>query len=195
MFKKNFVAATLAALSCSAIAAPEVKLTTASPAVAVGEVFSVLLTGSSFDAFSGKSIDNISGAHSLTFSFTNSTLEVVGVTLAPQWAFGVNLGTVSQSAGTITGLRFGSFPALMGTNFEIGTVTLRAIAPGAGSLDLVSGTFQGRLGGRAGQSFSPAMGEVAITVTSAVPEPMSAALLLAGLGCVGFVARRRVRKL
>ena len=191
MTKMTLIAMSMAALSMSALAAPEVKLTTASPTVNVGDVFSVLLSAASFDVISGKSIDNISGAKDLTFSFTNSTLEVVSVAFAPQWTFGVSLGVVDQAAGSITGARFGSFPAVTGTDFAIGTVTLKAIAAGTGTLDLVSGTFQGKLGGVSGQSFSPAMGEVSVAVTSAVPEPMSAAMLLAGLGCLAFVAKRR----
>lgn len=191
MTKKTMVAMGLALLSLQALAAPEVKLAASQPSVNVGDVFSVMLSAASFDAIAGKSIDSISGARDLTFSFTSGTLEVVNVTLAPQWTFGVNLGVVDPTAGTITGLRFGSFPAVTGTDFAIGTVTLRAVAAGSGTLDLVSGTFQGKLGGVTGQSFSPAMGEATVVVASAVPEPASLALLLAGLGCVALRTRAR----
>lgn len=191
MMKKTLTALSLAALTAGAVAAPEVTLTTSSPTVSVGDVFSVLVSATSFDAIAGKSIDNISGAKDLVFSFTNNTLEFVSLAVAPQWTFGVNLGTVNAAAGTITGVRFGSFPAVTGTSFQIGTVTLKAIGAGAGKLDLVSGTFQGKLSGVSGQSFTPAMGEVSVAVTSAVPEPTSVAMLLAGLGGLGFMFKRR----
>ncbi len=61
------------------------------------------------------------------------------------------------------------------------------ITVGAGftGLDIVSTNPKPDRGGRGGIS------NVALYATQPVPEPQTCALLLAGLGVIGFVARRR----
>ncbi len=186
MFKSVVVSFSIAASALSAQAAPEVQLTSSLTSVSAGQVFDVLLKGLSFDqTAAGLVIDNLSGAQNFNFTFAN--LEVVNVAIDPRWTFGNNVGTINQTMGTWTGLRFGTFPSTTDDNFNIATITLKALAAGPAVLDLVSGSFSGKVGGVAGQKFNPAMGEISVT---AVLEPQQWALLLAGLGFIGMRLKR-----
>jgi hypothetical protein len=56
--------------------------------------------------------------------------------------------------------------------------------------DLAAGTYTLTVSGIA-QKYSTYGGSLSVSAVSAVPEPASVALLLAGVGCMGFVAKRR----
>jgi len=186
------VAAALA--TPSAHAAPEIQFTPSTSTIAVGQVFDVLLTGTSFDATSGGTpIANVTGGQNLQFSFDPLRFEVLSVSIDPRWTFaaGNKPGVIDPVNGSISGMAFGVFPATTDDDFDIATFTLRALAPGAGALVLNSGQFIGTVGGKPGQLITASFGEAAISVGSVVPEPQQWALLLAGLGLVAL--RRRPR--
>lgn len=188
-YKSTLIGLSVAAATAVAQAAPEVEFDPNLEAVAVGQVFDVSLKGVDFHQTSdGLLIDNLSGAQNLTFHYSPAILEVVGITIAARWNFGNSTGAIDPVLGILSGVRFGTFPSTTDDNFDIATITLRALAPGQGTLDLVSGSFSGRFDGVSGRSFTPALGQLDVSV---VPEPQSWALLLAGLGLVAFRLRRR----
>jgi len=107
----------------------------------------------------------------------------------PRWSFaaGNKIGTIKQARGTSTGVAFGAFPATTDDDFNIATITLKALAPGLGTPALTSGQFIGVVGDSAGKQISPALGQATVTV---VAEPQQWTLLLAGLRLVGVVRRK-----
>lgn len=190
---KSLIAGLSLAASLGAQAAPELQFTPGSTSVAVGHVFDVVLRGLSFgQTDGGLAIDNLSGGQNLAFSYDATVLELVQITLDPRWTFGANVGTHNAALGSVTGLRFGVFPATTDDSFDIASFKLKALAPGQGKLDLISGSFSGRVGGKAGVTFGAMLGEVTVAVT-AVPEPAALLLWLAGLG--GLAALRRSDRL
>lgn len=180
----------LTGLAGTAQAAAEIAFDPASTNVAVGDVFEVVLHGLGFDqTATGQTIGNLTGGQNLNFSYSSGVFEIVSITIDPRWTFaaGNRPGTIDPVAGTVTGTAFGTFPATPDDAFDIATFTLRALAPGNGMLDLVSGQFIGQVNGASGQLITPAMGQAQISV---VPEPQQWALMLAGLGFVALRLRR-----
>lgn len=98
----------------------------------------------------------------------------------------LDLGTVSQISGISASLFTGG-GALVASGIPFGSalsiVPTTSIASGAYDLR-VSGTVTGTLGG----SFA---GTLNASPTAPIPEPETYAMMLAGLGLMGFVARRR----
>lgn len=193
---RNRVIATMLAglvLACSGgtvRAAAQTKLVPSFSDVAVGDVFEIVLTGLGFDqTLDGKTIGNVTGGQNLNFSFSQGTLEVLGVAIAPRWTFaaGNRPGTIDNSAGTVSGTAFGTFPATTDDDFDIVTFTVKALAPGSANMALTSAQFIGQVDGRAGQLISASLAQTSVNV---VPEPGQWALLLAGLTFVGLKLRR-----
>jgi hypothetical protein len=193
MLRTAAIALALVVAGAAAQAVPTVAFDPAVNSVVVGDVFHLDLQGSSFDRTSGGLvIGNFTGGQNLRFSYTSASLEVVAIAIAPRWTFttGNRSGSVDAGAGTVSGVAFGVFPATTDDDFDILRVTLKALAPGRGSIALLAGQFIGQVGGLGGQLIVPTFGSASIDI-AAVPEPQSWALLLAGLGLIGFVARRR----
>lgn len=87
-------------------------------------------------------------------------------------------------------IHFGSFGGLSGQN-RLGTLTVGFTAPGQAAVGLAINSFYGAFYG----STTPTPLDVqltgaSLTVTSAVPEPQVAGLMLAGLGVLAGAARR-----
>lgn len=134
----------------------------------------------------------LGGAVSL--SFDPSVLQVVNVTLkAPQDISG-KTGVIDNALGTIKGIGFASFAGVSG-NFNLATVEFHGVGAGISQLnvtdanDLIYAWVNDVSGGQV-VNFSGMNGSVTV---AAVPEPETWAMLLAGLGLVGFSARRRVQ--
>ena len=139
-----------------------------------------------------------SNGSALSFTFTVGagmvgTLTVVDGSFAGDTFsitnFGAALGTTSAVApGTYeaaidTGYDFDA--ALANPNFSRGVFTL-----GEGSYSISGQLLQSVTFG--GQALNATVGAVQLTV-SAVPEPSTVAMLLAGFGVMGLLARRRTR--
>ena len=95
----------------------------------------------------------------------------------------LDLGTVSQISGIFASLYTGAGVLVApGVTFGSALSIVPTTAIAAGMYDLrVSGTVTGSLGG----SFAGTMN------AAPIPEPEVYAMMLAGLGLIGFVARRR----
>lgn len=188
MMKSTVIGLSITMAAVGAQAAAGVGFDPSFESVAVGQVFEVVLKGMTFDVTRGGAvIDNFTGGQGLNFSFSRATLEVVKVSIDPRWNFGNRTGTISQARGTLTNMWFGVFPATTDDNFNIATITLKALAPGQGVLTLDAGKFVGKVGGIAGITIAPTLGHTSVTV---IPEPQQWALLLAGLGVVALGRRR-----
>jgi hypothetical protein len=96
----------------------------------------------------------------------------------------------AEGGGILNSLAFGNFGGL--STGVVGTLTFLATAPGIsqvmlmadGGSSIVAGDFFSVTGARQSPSFGGAF-------VAVVPEPELWALMLAGLGLVGFIARRR----
>ena len=133
------------------------------------------LSGSFIDSFvfhySGTGIvdvwlDTASSVNALATQqivFTGATLNGVALTIDPAWTSG---GTVFRTAGLFQ-------------------------EPLSGDLTLVVSGYAGLMGSQGQRISASYSGGINVMPTSAVPEPESYALMLAGLSVVGLLARRR----
>ena len=188
-------ASLLSVAAFSANALPTVAFDQSVISVHVGDTFELVLQGSGFDFDAdGKLINNVTGGQSFDLSFGAAALQLVDVEIASRWIFtsGNKTGDVDNTAGTLTGLAFGTFPATADDSFDIATLRFQAI--GAGSTDVVvtSGTVVARVDNVSGSSISSVFDPTNVSVTSPVPEPETWAMMLAGLGMLGWQARRRL---
>ena len=180
----------MAATAGTAQAAAQTQLEASFAEVAVGDIFEVVLKGLGFDQNSdGKPIGNVTGGQNLNFTFNSASAQVLGIVIDPRWTFtsGNRTGTINQAVGTLTGVAFGVFPATTDDDFTIATLTLKALAPGQVNLTLASAQFIGQVDGRSGQLITAGLAQASVAV---VPEPEQWALLMAGIGVVGWRARR-----
>jgi len=198
MIKSIAASLSLLALVASVQAAPSIQLTPSFESVSVGDEFNVLVKGLGFGTTdTGLTIVNFTGGQNLNFTFQSSMLEVLSVTIDPRWTFaaGNKPGTIDNVNGTLKGVAFGVTPPTTDDDFNIASIKVRAIGAGQGTLDLTTGTFVGLVtkatGGNSTQAIAAAMGQADVTITSAVPEPQTWALLLAGMGCISLKLRRR----
>ena len=123
------------------------------------------------------SLPRFSDADGLTYNrfatATDDSGEAVGTQIGSNFGL-YTRGNLSAAFGTLVG-RIDS-----GDYFVIGT-SFSGVATASGTLNLFywdSNNFDNT-------------GSIDVAVTGAVPEPQTYALMLAGLGAIGFVARRR----
>lgn len=112
----------------------------------------------------------------LTFTLTIASTINGSVTSVVNGTQDVDFTTIA-----ITGPTGASFSLLLGDPVEVWAL------PGGGTL-LSAGSYTLTLNGSNSASQGSYAGNLAVT---AVPEPQTYAMLLAGLGAVGFLARRR----
>jgi hypothetical protein len=105
----------------------------------------------------------------------------------------------TDAAGTISGAATGAGPRMLFySDFEVGTVNAELADTGF-PVNIGSGNFVARLEvgveGNNGFNYLPGapypQNNQYIGISDAIPEPETYAMLLAGLGLMGFVARRR----
>jgi hypothetical protein len=170
-FKKLIVAVSLAtALSTTALsaAAATSTLTFSSNGVAS---FSNLSTGSSFDDI---------------FSFTLTSSNDATVSAISGFLLSGITGTDTVSFSSIkllsgeTTIATGTLSSLFSAN-GIAVVGSSGLAAGEYSIEIAGTAINGESGNYSGN----------VNLVSAVPEPESYAMLLAGLGLMGTIARRR----
>ena len=182
-----------ATAAINAHALPTVGFDQTTKSVDVGDTFELVLQGSGFDTtFDAKLIDNVTGGQHFDLSFGAGVLQLVDVQIASRWIFssGNKTGTIDNGAGTLTGMAFGTFPATTDDSFDIATLSFQAISSGASELVLSGGVFAARVASISGSVITPDFETTNISVTSPVPEPETWAVMLAGLGMIGWRTRR-----
>ncbi len=187
-FKTSLVAASLLSASALAFAASPVTLASPSPAqpsILIGS-FSALVSGAEFSflvkagdvldkitvasTHSSKSKTGLAGSFVQTAGFDITKVyfdnQAVGADIAP-------LPTASQSNNTWNMVDFDNWSFAPGQQLTAGLHVIKIEG-----LSKAGGGFTGNV-------------QITAGLTPAVPEPQTYALLLAGLGAIGFAARRR----
>ena len=146
--------------------------------------------GQSIIFFEGNTTGTTDASITSAFNTAWGTSFVFGTNIGAYGGSGVGLSTsgdavnIFNGGGTrITGVQFGV--TTTGVTFDnaanLGDTTLPLPTISTLSIDGVNGAFVSSIG----ETGSPG------TIAAAVPEPESYAMLLAGLGLLGFAARRR----
>jgi hypothetical protein len=181
--------ATAALLLCAAAAKAAPGDPTNEPCSTFGDLLNVSVSACA-GFFSGNLITGTSGSHisasvasvlgSLSMEDASSA-SVIEVVTPLQGALTINFSTLMVGQ-TIIGIHAGqnAFPAGYDGKPRGGTAFY--------SFDAGAGTHSISLDA---QRWGSASSNAAIYMTSAVPEPATSAFMVAGLGAVGFVARRR----
>jgi hypothetical protein len=171
-----------ATLSLSLVAAHAGTLAIGSPGapVQLGDAFSVSVTGLGF-------ADLVVGG-GFNLAFNPAVLQLEGpAMIAPIWEFVPAGGSVNNGAGTLMNASFNSFVTPRDGDFAVATLNFRAVGPGSSDMTLSPSAifvFSDHLG----NALHPDFGAASVAV---VPEPGSIAMMLAGLGALLPLVRRR----
>jgi len=185
MHFKHLSLALAASLCVGAVQAQSLVLTPSTKSVSLGDTFTLLVEGKGF------ATAVVGGGFGL--SFDASVLKLNSVSIPAAWEFfpptGPVTGDINNVAGTVTDAAFTTFSAPKAGDFLAATLTFTAVGGGSSKVSLsASPTFV--FSDVDVNTLEPSYGSATINV-SAVPEPSSLALVLAGAGGLAWVARRK----
>lgn len=181
---KQLTLALAATLAMGAVQAQSLVLTPSTKSIARGDTFTLQVEGKDF------STAIVGGGFGLTFDPTK--LQLDGVAIPAAWEFAPRGGLIDNASGTLADAAFTTFISPQAGDFLAATLTFRAVGAAPGPLGTVVQLTSSPLvfGDVNVNTITPTFGSATITI-SAVPEPSSLALVLAGAGGLGWVARRR----
>jgi len=175
--------AALAAVLLSAVGVANAGTLSISPSnteVGIGDIFNLDIKGSDF-------LDTIVGG-GFDIAFNGAALELVSVTIDPSWEFAPSGGVIDNAAGSLTDASFNSFTTPRSGDFNVATLSFRAVAAGLWEVALApSAVFV--FSDIAANEVTPLFGSAEVLVV--VPEPGVVAMMLGGLALLGFALRGR----
>ncbi len=132
----------------------------------------------------------LGGAATLTFD--PSKLQVLAVTVTAPTDIGIQQGTIDNTLGTVTGIGFASFVGV-GNEFNFAKIQFKAIGTGDAQLSMADANDPIYVWVNEAVEVPTFINTTGTISVSAVPEPASLALMLGGLGVLGFASRRRTK--
>ncbi len=147
--------------------------------VTIGDSFTVDLRAAGFP-------DKVFGG-GYNIAFDASILQLDDIAFPASWEFLTSKGT--QVGGNVSDVFFNTFSAPIAGDFLTSTLKFKAIGVGTSAIT-VSESPSFPFGDEFANAVSVSYVGGSVNV-AAVPEPGAVALLLAGMGAVGFVASRR----
>ncbi len=182
-FRAFLAGLAIALLSASATAtAGSMVITPPDTEVQVGESFDLQVQGRSF-------LETIVGG-GFDLVFNGAALELIGVTINPVWEFVPSGGTIDNAAGSLTDASFNSFTTPRNGDFDVATLSFRALAPGNWQIALAPSTIF-VFSDTGANEVTPLFATANVLV--AVPEPSAVAMMLAGFGLLALTLRYRRR--
>lgn len=146
----------------------------------VGQSFSLTVEGQGFPTAI------VGGGFNLSFDPT--VLRLDGMTIPSSWEFFRSTGLLDPASGTVTDVSFNTFGNPKAGDFLAATLNFTAVGAGTSRVQLSPSTPYVFADVDVNQ-VNPSFGSATVNV-SAVPEPASLALLLAGVGVVAMTRRR-----
>lgn len=175
--------AALAAVLLSAVGVANAGTMSISPPnseVWIGTIFNLEVKGTDF-------LETIVGG-GFDLAYNGAALELLSVTIKPSWEFVPSGGIIDNAAGSLTDASFNSFTTPRSGDFDVATLSFRAIAGGLWNVALApSAVFV--FSDTSANAVTPLFGSAEVLVV--VPEPGMVAMTLAGLALLGFAARAR----
>lgn len=176
--KHTLIAASL--LLAASAQAQTVSVIQAQTNVSVGDTFKVELQATGFPN------KIFGGGYNLSFDPTKLQLDAIDIPAAT-WEFARSNGTLNAAAGTVTDIYFNTFAAPIAGDFLTAAVSFKAIAAGTSAI-----TVSESISFPFGDEFAAAVPVTYVGgLVTAVPEPGALGLVLAGIACVAWTARRR----
>ena len=171
----------LSLLSAGAVQAQSLVVNPGSTTTEVGQSFSLTVEGKDF------ATAIVGGGFNLSFDPT--MLHLDSISIPTSWELFRSTGLLDEASGTVTDVSFNTFSSPKAGDFLTATLNFTAVGVGTSQVRLAPSTPYVFADVDVNQ-VNPSFGSATVTV-SAVPEPASLALLLAGAGVVAVVRRRQ----
>jgi hypothetical protein len=190
----NFKTLTLALAAALSFSAAQAQVATPAPSLNLAPNTLDVHVGDSFsmDVMASNFANPMTGG-GFGLSFNAAVLQLDSVSIPANWDFRRDGGLIDNASGTLAGAYFSTFVSPKAGSFQVGTLNFKAIGIGSASINLMANVDQPFTEDVTADTPVVAFKSGLVNV-AAVPEPSSVALALAGVGLVGWSARRRQQR-